>query len=92
VVEYAKTEDLLYSHLRQSEMDIAQPEEERGVFLSLTTHSQKDVVRDYCLPISQSFYCWPMLEARAWTITRGTTAVKAGKITQISNAVSSALK
>ena len=87
VVDYAKTEDLLVIPIcGKVEMDIAQlEEEERGVFLADLglTDSAKDrfIQQTYALLNLMSFFTAGPMEARAWTITRGTTAVKAaGKI------------
>ncbi len=87
VVEYAKTEDLLVIPIcGKVEMDIAQlEEEERGMFLADLglTDSAKDrfIQQTYTLLNLMSFFTAGPMEARAWTITRGTTAVKAaGKI------------
>lgn len=87
VAEYAKTENLLViSICGKVEMDIAQlEEEERGVFLADLglTNSAKDrfIQQAYALLNLMSFFTAGPMEARAWTITRGMTAVKAaGKI------------
>lgn len=87
VAEYAKTENLLViSICGKVEMDIAQlEEEERGVFLADLglTDSAKDrfIQQAYALLNLMSFFTAGPMEARAWTITRGMTAVKAaGKI------------
>jgi ribosome-binding ATPase YchF (GTP1/OBG family) len=67
-------------------MEIAQlDEEERGAFLADLglTGSAKDrfIQQAYALLNLMSFFTAGPMEARAWTITRGTTAVKAaGKI------------
>jgi ribosome-binding ATPase YchF (GTP1/OBG family) len=68
------------------EMEIGQlDEEERGVFLA--DLGLKESARDrfiqyaYAMLNLMSFFTAGPMEARAWTITRGTTAVKAaGKI------------
>jgi len=68
------------------EMEIAQlEEEERGAFLADLglTESARDrfIQQTYALLNLMSFFTAGPTEARAWTITRGTTAVKAaGKI------------
>jgi GTP-binding protein YchF len=87
VVEYAKSENLLIIPIcGKVEMDIAQlAEEERGAFLADLglNESAKDrfTERTYALLNLMSFFTAGPMEARAWTITRGTTAVKAaGKI------------
>lgn len=87
VADYAKREDLLVIPIcGKVEMDIAQlEEEERGVFLADLglTDSAKDrfIQQTYALLNLMSFFTAGPMEARAWTITRGTTAVKAaGKI------------
>lgn len=87
VVAYAKSENLLVLPIcGKVEMDIAQlEEEERGVFLTDLglTESAKDrfIQQTYALLNLMSFFTAGPMEARAWTITRGTTAVKAaGKI------------
>jgi ribosome-binding ATPase YchF (GTP1/OBG family) len=59
------------------------------------TDSAKDrfIQQTYALLNLMSFFTAGPMEARAWTITRGTTAVKAAaRSTQISNADSSAPK
>jgi GTP-binding protein YchF len=87
VTEYAEREKLLVvSICGKVEMEIAQlDEEERGVFLADLglTESAKDrfIQQAYALLNLMSFFTAGPMEARAWTITRGTTAVKAaGKI------------
>jgi hypothetical protein len=87
VVEYAKSENLLVIPIcGKVEMDIAQlEEEERGAFLADLglQESAKDrfIQHTYTLLNLMSFFTAGPMEARAWTITRGTTAVKAaGKI------------
>jgi hypothetical protein len=87
IAEYARTENLLVIPIcGKVEMDIAQlEEEERGVFLADLglTDSAKDrfIQLAYALLNLMSFFTAGPMEARAWTITRGTTAVKAaGKI------------
>jgi hypothetical protein len=87
IAEYARTENLLVIPIcGKVEMDIAQlEEEERGVFLADLglTDSAKDrfIQQAYALLNLMSFFTAGPMEARAWTITRGTTAVKAaGKI------------
>ena len=87
VTEYAESEKLtVVSICGKVEMDIAQlDEEERGVFLA--DLGLKESARDrfiqyaYAMLNLMSFFTAGPMEARAWTITRGTTAVKAaGKI------------
>ena len=87
VTEYAEGEKLtVVSICGKVEMDIAQlDEEERGVFLA--DLGLKESARDrfiqyaYAMLNLMSFFTAGPMEARAWTITRGTTAVKAaGKI------------
>ena len=87
VTEYAASEKLtVVSICGKVEMDIAQlDEEERGVFLA--DLGLKESARDrfiqyaYAMLNLMSFFTAGPMEARAWTITRGTTAVKAaGKI------------
>jgi len=87
VTEYAAAEKLtVVSICGKVEMDIAQlDEEERGVFLA--DLGLKESARDrfiqyaYAMLNLMSFFTAGPMEARAWTITRGTTAVKAaGKI------------
>lgn len=87
VTEYAQGEKLtVVSICGKVEMDIAQlDEEERGVFLA--DLGLKESARDrfiqyaYAMLNLMSFFTAGPMEARAWTITRGTTAVKAaGKI------------
>jgi hypothetical protein len=87
IVEYAASENLMIIPVcGKVEMEIAQlEEEERGAFL--TDLGLKDSARDrfvqqtYALLNLLSFFTAGPTEARAWTITRGTTAVKAaGKI------------
>jgi GTP-binding protein YchF len=87
VAEYAEGEKLtVVSICGKVEMDIAQlAEEERGVFLA--DLGLKESARDrfiqyaYAMLNLMSFFTAGPMEARAWTITRGTTAVKAaGKI------------
>lgn len=87
ITEYAKSENLLVIPIcGKVEMDIAQlEEEERGVFLADLglQESAKDrfIQHTYALLNLMSFFTAGPMEARAWTITRGTTAVKAaGKI------------
>ncbi len=87
VIEYAKAENLLVIPIcGKVEMDIAQlDEEERGMFLADLglTDSAKDrfIQQTYALLNLMSFFTAGPMEARAWTITRGMTAVKAaGKI------------
>ncbi|MGE0682539.1 MAG: redox-regulated ATPase YchF [Candidatus Binatia bacterium] len=87
VAEYAKSENLLVIPIcGKVEMDIAQlEEEERGAFLADLglQESAKDrfIQYTYALLNLMSFFTAGPMEARAWTITRGTTAVKAaGKI------------
>jgi hypothetical protein len=87
VAEYAQQEKLLIVPVcGKVEMDIAQlDEEERGAFLADLglTDSAKDrfIQQTYALLDLMSFFTAGPMEARAWTITRGTTAVKAaGKI------------
>jgi ribosome-binding ATPase YchF (GTP1/OBG family) len=87
VAEYAKSEHLLVMPIcGKVEMDIAQlAEEERGAFLADLglQESAKDrfIQHTYALLNLMSFFTAGPMEARAWTITRGTTAVKAaGKI------------
>jgi GTP-binding protein YchF len=87
IAEYARTENLLVIPIcGKVEMDIAQlEEEERGVFLADLglTDSAKDrfIQQAYALLNLMSFFTAGPMEARAWTITRGATAVKAaGKI------------
>jgi ribosome-binding ATPase YchF (GTP1/OBG family) len=87
VIEYAENERLTVVPIcGKVEMEIAQlDEEERGAFLA--DLGLKDSARDrfiqraYVLLNLLSFFTAGPLEARAWTITRGTTAVKAaGKV------------
>jgi len=87
VTEYAAKEKLTVVPIcGKVEMEIAQlDEEERGAFLA--DLGLKDSARDrfiqhaYTLLHLMSFFTAAPIEARAWTITRGTTAVKAaGKI------------
>ena len=87
IVSYAKAENLLIVPIcGKVEMDIAQlEEEEREVFLVDLglTDSAKDrfIQQTYALLNLMSFFTAGPMEARAWTITCGTTAVKAaGKI------------
>jgi hypothetical protein len=87
VAEYTKSENLLVIPIcGKVEMDIAQlEEEERGAFLADLglQGSAKDrfIQYTYALLNLMSFFTAGPMEARAWTITRGTTAVKAaGKI------------
>lgn len=87
ITEYAQAENLLVIPIcGKVEMDIAQlEEEERGVFLTDLglTNSAKDrfIQQAYALLNLMSFFTAGPMEARAWTITRGMTAVKAaGKI------------
>jgi GTP-binding protein YchF len=87
VGDYAAHENLLVIPIcGQVEMDIAQLEEdERGAFLADLglTDSARDrfIQHTYTLLNLMSFFTAGPMEARAWTITRGTTAVKAaGKI------------
>jgi GTP-binding protein YchF len=87
VAGYAASEGLTMVPIcGKVEMEIAQlDEEERGAFLA--DLGVKDSARDrfiqhaYALLNLMSFFTAGPLEARAWTVTRGTTAVKAaGKI------------
>jgi ribosome-binding ATPase len=87
VTEYAGRERLLVVPVcGKVEMEIAQLDEgERGVFLADLglTESAKDrfIQQAYALLNLMSFFTAGPMEARAWTITRGTSAVKAaGKI------------
>jgi GTP-binding protein YchF len=87
VAEYAEREKLLVVPIcGKVEMEIAQlDEEERGVFLTDLglTESAKDrfIQQAYALLNLMSFFTAGPMEARAWTITRGMSAVKAaGKI------------
>jgi hypothetical protein len=87
VAEYAASEKLtVVSICGKVEMDIAQlDEEERGIFLADLglTESARDrfIQYAYAMLNLMSFFTAGPMEARAWTITRGTTAVKAaGKI------------
>jgi ribosome-binding ATPase len=87
ITEYAKSEGLIIIPVcGKVEMDIAQlEEEERGIFLADLglQESAKDrfIQQTYALLNLMSFFTAGPMEARAWTITRGTTAVKAaGKI------------
>lgn len=87
IAEYAQAEHLIVIPIcGKVEMDIAQlEEEERGVFLADLglTDSAKDrfIQQAYALLNLMSFFTAGPMEARAWTITRGMTAVKAaGKI------------
>jgi len=87
VVAYAKSENLLVLPIcGKVEMDIAQlEEEERGVFLAdlglMESAKDRFIQQTYALLKLMSFFTAGPMEARAWTITRGTTAVKAaGKI------------
>ena len=87
VTAYAEREKLLVvSICGKVEMEIAQlDEEERGVFLADLglTESAKDrfIQQAYTLLSLMSFFTAGPMEARAWTITRGMSAVKAaGKI------------
>lgn len=87
IAEYTASEKLtVVSICGKVEMDIAQlDEEERGVFLA--DLGLKESARDrfiqyaYAMLNLMSFFTAGPMEARAWTITRGMTAVKAaGKI------------
>ncbi len=87
VADYATSEKLtVVSICGKVEMEIAQlDEEERGVFLA--DLGLKESARDrfiqyaYAMLNLMSFFTAGPMEARAWTITRGMTAVKAaGKI------------
>jgi len=87
VAAYTASENLtVVSICGKVEMDIAQlDEEERGAFLA--DLGLKESARDrfiqyaYAMLNLMSFFTAGPMEARAWTITRGTTAVKAaGKI------------
>src|SRR5881628_242942 len=87
VTEYATSERLTVVPICGNvEMEISQlDEEERGAFLA--DLGLQDSARDrfiqctYALLNLMSFFTAGPMEARAWTITRGTTAVKAaGKI------------
>jgi len=87
VAEYTESEKLtVVSICGKVEMEIGQlDEEERGVFLA--DLGLKESARDrfiqyaYAMLNLMSFFTAGPMEARAWTITRGTTAVKAaGKI------------
>jgi GTP-binding protein YchF len=87
VTEYAENERLLIVPIcGKVEMEIAQLDEaERGAFLADLglTDSARDrfIQHAYSLLKLMSFFTAGPTEARAWTITRGTTAVKAaGKI------------
>ena len=87
VTAYAEREKLLVvSICGKVEMEIAQlDEEERGVFLADLglTESARDrfIQQAYALLNLMSFFTAGPMEARAWTITRGMSAVKAaGKI------------
>jgi hypothetical protein len=87
VADYATHENLIVIPIcGQVEMEIAQLEEdERGAFLTDLglTDSARDrfIQHTYALLNLMSFFTAGPMEARAWTITRGTTAVKAaGKI------------
>lgn len=83
LVEYAHNEQLTIVPIcGKGEMEIAQlDEEERGAFLA--DLGLQDSARDrfiqyaYTLLDLMSFFTAGPMEARAWTITRGTTAVKA---------------
>jgi GTP-binding protein YchF len=83
IVDYAAAEHLLVIPIcGKVEMDIAQlDEEERGLFLADLglTDSAKDrfIQQTYALLNLMSFFTAGPMEARAWTITRGMTAVKA---------------
>lgn len=87
VIDYTEREKLLVvSICGKVEMEIAQlDEEERALFsadLGLT-ESAKDrfILQAYALLNLMSFFTAGPMEARAWTITRGMSAVKAaGKI------------
>jgi GTP-binding protein YchF len=87
VAEYAANEKLMVVPVcGKVEMEIAQLEErERGAFLADLglPESARDrfIQQTYALLNLISFFTAGPMEARAWTITRGTTAVKAaGKI------------
>jgi len=87
VTDSAEREKLLVVPIcGKVEMDIAQlEEEERGVFLADLglAESAKDrfIQQAYALLNLMSFFTAGPMEARAWTITRGLSAVKAaGKI------------
>ncbi|MBM4256831.1 MAG: redox-regulated ATPase YchF [Deltaproteobacteria bacterium] len=87
VAEYAASEKLtVVSICGKVEMEIAQlDEEERGMFmadLGLTESARDRFIQyAYAMLNLMSFFTAGPMEARAWTITRGMTAVKAaGKI------------
>lgn len=87
VVTYTESEKLtVVSICGKVEMEIAQlDEEERGMFMADLglTESARDRFIQYAYAILNlmSFFTAGPMEARAWTITRGMTAVKAaGKI------------
>lgn len=87
VTDYAANEKLIVIPIcGKVEMEISQlDEEERGAFLADLglTDSARDrfIQQAYTLLNLMSFFTAGPMEARAWTITRGTTAVKAaGKI------------
>jgi GTP-binding protein YchF len=87
VVEYTEAARLAVVPIcGKVEMEIAQlEEEERGAFLAdlglLDSARDRFIQSAYALLNLISFFTAGPMEARAWTITRGTTAVKAaGKI------------
>jgi GTP-binding protein YchF len=87
IANYTESEKLtVVSICGKVEMEIAQlDEEERGVFLADLglTESARDrfIQYAYAMLNLMSFFTAGPMEARAWTITRGMTAVKAaGKI------------
>ena len=87
VAEYAQRENLIVVPIcGRAEMDIAQlDEDERAMFqvdLGLTDSAKDRFIQQaYALLNLMSFFTAGPMEARAWTITRGMTAVKAaGKI------------
>jgi GTP-binding protein YchF len=83
VAQYAQSEGLIVIPIcGKVEMEIAQlEEEERGAFLADLglSESARDrfIQQTYALLNLMSFFTAGPMEARAWTITRGTTAVKA---------------
>ena len=87
VIDYTEREKLLMvSICGKVEMEIAQLDEEERVLFSADlglTESAKDrfILQAYALLNLMSFFTAGPMEARAWTITRGMSAVKAaGKI------------
>ncbi|MBI3248407.1 MAG: redox-regulated ATPase YchF [Deltaproteobacteria bacterium] len=87
VAEYVKKENLIVVPIcGKVEMDIAQlDEEERGMFQAdlglMDSAKDRFIQQAYALLNLMSFFTAGPMEARAWTITRGMTAVKAaGKI------------